>query len=212
MSWNRPISTSRECAAQRAAAISRQALPTLGMLIAIRGTRHRLVRSIGGCRSTSSPRRMRWRFTRAIGMSESQTARPDTIITPGTSCIAERVSRSLPRRIRGRCHARPNLSISIPIRLICPVGGLILFSAAQMHSSVPNTSGVTQFSIDFRTIHRDDAVGKKGARNIDAACTGTVLRDFLRGTDLTRLPQEIVGLYDDGVPVNGDLIYMPKSA
>jgi hypothetical protein len=104
------------------------------------------------------------------------------------------------------------IDIDPQIRLICPVGGLILFSAAQMHSSVPNTSGVTRFSIDFRTIHCDDAVGKKGAPNIDAACTGTVLRDFLRGTDLTRLPQEIVGLYDDGVPVNGDLIYMPKSA
>jgi hypothetical protein len=98
------------------------------------------------------------------------------------------------------------------IRPICPVGGLILFSAAQMHSSVPNTSGVTRFSIDFRTIHCDDAAGKKGAPNIDAACTGTVLRDFIRGTDLTRLPQEIVGLYDNGVPANGDLIYMPKSA
>ena len=86
-----------------------------------------------------------------------------------------------------------------------------MFSAAQMDSSVLNISGVTRFSIDFRTIDRDDAVGKKGAPNIDAVCTGTVLRDFLRGTDLTRLPQEIVGLYDDGVPVNGDLIYMPKN-
>ena len=33
------------------------------------------------------------------------------------------------------------------IRLICQVGGIILFSAAQMHSSVPNTSGVTRFSM-----------------------------------------------------------------
>jgi hypothetical protein len=98
------------------------------------------------------------------------------------------------------------------IRLMCPVGGLILFSAAQMHSSVPNTSGVTRFSIDFRTVHRSDVVEKKGAPNLDADCTGTVLRDFLRGTDLTRLPDDIVALYDDGVPVDGELIYMPKSA
>lgn len=98
------------------------------------------------------------------------------------------------------------------VRLICPVGGLVLFSAAQMHSSVPNTSGVTRFSIDFRTVHHDDVVGRKGAPNIDAACSGTVLRDFLRGTDSTRLPDEDVALYDDGVPVDGELIYMPKSA
>ena len=84
--------------------------------------------------------------------------------------------------------------------------------AAQMHSSVPNTSGVTRFSIDFRTVHRRDLVEKKGAPNVDAACTGTVLRDFLRGTDLTRLPEDVVALYDDGIPVDGELIYMPKSA
>ena len=39
------------------------------------------------------------------------------------------------------------------IRLICPPGGIILFSGAQMHSSVCNTSGVTRFSIDFRTVY-----------------------------------------------------------
>ena len=54
MSWSRPISTSPECAARRAAAISRRASPTLGIRIATRGTRRRPVRSIGGCRSTSS--------------------------------------------------------------------------------------------------------------------------------------------------------------
>ena len=98
------------------------------------------------------------------------------------------------------------------IRLICPVGGLVLFSAAQMHSSVPNISGVTRFSIDFRTVHLDDVIERNGAPNLDAACTGTVLRDFMRGTDLTRLPEDVVGMYDDGTAVDGELIYMPKSA
>lgn len=98
------------------------------------------------------------------------------------------------------------------IRLICPVGGLILFSAAQMHSSVPNTSGVTRFSIDFRTVHLDDVVDRNGAPNLDAACTGTVMRDFMRSTDCERLPEDIVALYDDGTATQGDLIYMPKSA
>ena len=98
------------------------------------------------------------------------------------------------------------------VRLICPVGGIILFSAAQMHSSVPNTSGVTRFSIDFRTVHLDDVVGRRGAPNIDSACTGTVMRDFLRGTDLSRLPEEIVALYDDGTATQGKLIYEPESA
>jgi len=96
------------------------------------------------------------------------------------------------------------------IRLICPVGGLILFSAAQMHSSVPNTSGKTRFSIDFRTFHVDDVVAKRGAPNIDSACTGTTVREFLRGTDLSRIPEEIASLYSDGTENLGSLVYEPK--
>jgi hypothetical protein len=96
------------------------------------------------------------------------------------------------------------------IRLICPVGGVILFSGAQMHSSVPNTTGVTRFSIDFRTVHLADAIAERGAPNIDAACTGTVMRDYLRGSDLSRIPQEVIALYDDGTQADGELIYSPK--
>jgi len=96
------------------------------------------------------------------------------------------------------------------VRLICPVGGVILFSAAQMHSSVPNTSGVTRFSIDFRTVHLDDAVVKRGAPNLDSACTGTVMRDFLGCSDLSRMPEEVIALYDNGPETNGDLVYVPK--
>jgi hypothetical protein len=81
-----------------------------------------------------------------------------------------------------------------------------------MHSSVPNTSGVTRFSIDYRAVNLDDVVEKRGAPNIDSSCTGTVMRDFLRCSDLSRLPEEAVALYDDGTSENGELIYVPKSA
>jgi hypothetical protein len=57
---------------------------------------------------------------------------------------------------------------------------------------VPNTSGRTRYSIDFRTVHRDDAMAGVGARNLDAACTGTALGDFLRCSDLVRLPEETI--------------------
>lgn len=96
-------------------------------------------------------------------------------------------------------------------RLICPVGGVILFSGAQMHSSVPNTSGVTRFSIDFRTIHLEDAVAKRGAPNINSACTGTVMRDYLNCADSTRVPNDVIALYDDGSEAGGELIYTPKN-
>ena len=82
------------------------------------------------------------------------------------------------------------------LRLLCDVGGTILFSAAQMHSTVDNTSGRTRFSIDFRTVHRDDVLARRGANNIDSDCTGTTLRDYLRGTDFARLPEEVVAPFD----------------
>jgi hypothetical protein len=82
------------------------------------------------------------------------------------------------------------------IRVITGAGAILLFSGAQMHSTVPNTSGRTRFSIDFRTVHIDDVRAKKGAPNIDSACTGTTLRDYLRGTDLQHIPEDVVLEYD----------------
>lgn len=82
------------------------------------------------------------------------------------------------------------------IRLICPPGGIILFSGAQMHSSVPNTSGVTRFSIDFRTVQLDDVIAYHGAPNVDAACTGTTMNDYLRSSDLAHIPSDLIELYE----------------
>jgi len=82
------------------------------------------------------------------------------------------------------------------IRVIAPPGGVLLFSAAQMHSSVPNTSGHTRFSIDFRTVNVDDVAARRGAPNVDSRCTGTCMGDYLRGTDLTRVPEEYFSLYE----------------
>jgi len=84
------------------------------------------------------------------------------------------------------------------VRIVCNVGGVFLFSAAHLHSTVPNTSGETRYSIDFRTVHLDDVWAQSGAPNIDSACTGTTMRDYLRGTDLSHIPHEAVALYDDG--------------
>lgn len=74
---------------------------------------------------------------------------------------------------------------------------------------MPNTSGRTRFSIDFRTVHLDSVVAKRGAPNIDSACTGTTMRDYLRATDLSRIPYDIVSLYDDGTEIIGELVYEP---
>ena len=95
------------------------------------------------------------------------------------------------------------------IRLVPPPGAIIVFSGAQMHSSVPNTSGVTRYSIDFRTINLDDARDRRGAANVDWHCTGTTMRDYLRMNDLAPVPEEVVGLYDDGTAQRGKAVYRP---
>jgi hypothetical protein len=82
------------------------------------------------------------------------------------------------------------------IRVITPPGGILVFSGAQLHTTVPNTSGKTRFSIDFRGVNRRDVEDRAGASNVDSDCTGTTLGDFLRATDLSHLPGDLINFYD----------------
>jgi hypothetical protein len=95
-------------------------------------------------------------------------------------------------------HPEEPMEMEPQIRPVCEVGGVYLFSAAQMHSTVPNTTGATRYSIDFRTVHLNDVLQRTGAPNIDSASTGTTMGDYLRGTDLSHLPKEAMELYLDG--------------
>ena len=83
------------------------------------------------------------------------------------------------------------------VRVVAQVGGVMLFSAAQLHSTVPNTCGLTRFSIDFRTVHLDEVWSKTGAPNIDSASTGTTMRDYIRASDYAHLPEEAIAPYCD---------------
>jgi len=88
------------------------------------------------------------------------------------------------------------MALETDVRLVCDVGGAYLFSAAQMHSTVPNTTNAVRYSIDFRTVSLGDVWGRLGAPNVDSACTGTNLGDFMRASDLERMPEQAVALYD----------------
>jgi hypothetical protein len=98
------------------------------------------------------------------------------------------------------------------IRLLGPVGSILVFSGAHLHSSVPNTSGRTRYSVDFRTVHLGDALRRAGAARCDEECTGTTMRDYLRGTDLSRLPEDVIALYDDETVGSGVALYKPQAA
>jgi len=84
------------------------------------------------------------------------------------------------------------IEIEPEIRVVCPVGGVILFSGAQMHSAVPNTSGYSRYSLDMRTVHHDEIVSNGGAANIDSYSTTALLKDFLNGAALKPLPEDII--------------------
>jgi hypothetical protein len=88
------------------------------------------------------------------------------------------------------------LDLSSEIRVVTPVGGALIFSAAHLHATVPNTTQQTRFSIDFRTVNIDDLISGEGAPNVDASCTGTTMRDYMRASDLEPIPAEIVAKYD----------------
>jgi hypothetical protein len=82
------------------------------------------------------------------------------------------------------------------VRLICKPGGVILFSAAHLHSSVPNTTDSTRFSVDFRVVNLEDVRARRGALNVDSACTGTTMGDYLRVSDLSHLPASLIEAYE----------------
>lgn len=98
------------------------------------------------------------------------------------------------------------------IRCVVPAGGIVLFSAAQMHSTVPNTSGVARYSIDFRTVSRSDLENGRSAPNIDSEPSGTSLRDFIRSSDRSQLPDDVIAMYDDESAHRGELVYQPVSS
>lgn len=100
-----------------------------------------------------------------------------------------------------RVQPKPEEAVELDpqVRLVCDVGGVFLFSAAHLHSTVPNRTNQTRYSIDFRTVHLDDVCSHTGAPNVDSACTGTTMGDYLRGTDFAHIPEQTVASYDTGL-------------
>jgi hypothetical protein len=105
--------------------------------------------------------------------------------------------------------AEEQMELDPQIRIIVPPGGVILFSAAQMHSTVPNTSGRARYSIDFRTVNLADLRAGVGALNVDSQPVGTSLRDFARGSDGDSMPEDVVQKYDNAPAAGGVLVYRP---
>ncbi|MGE0802377.1 MAG: hypothetical protein AB7G13_25050 [Lautropia sp.] len=101
-----------------------------------------------------------------------------------------------------RPQPKPQEAINLDpqIVVVAPPGGMMLFSAAQLHSSIPNQSGVTRYSIDFRCVHLGDLISRNGARNVDSKCTGSAINDYLQASTLNHVPPDVQEVYMPGHP------------
>ena len=113
------------------------------------------------------------------------------------------------RDTRVQPHAEEPLALEPNVRLVVPVGGIIIFSGAHLHLTVRNDTRRARWSIDFRTVNLDDVVDRRGAPIGDSACTGTSLRDFWRVKDFEPMPEEIVTQYDDVAVTDGVAVFAP---
>jgi hypothetical protein len=107
----------------------------------------------------------------------------------------QQAAKQVKKETRKQPRAEEPLELDPDVRVVTPPGGTLVFSAAQLHSTVPNTTNRTRFSIDFRTVNLDDLVEGIGAPNIDSECTGTTLGDYLRASDLEPLPESVIAMY-----------------
>ncbi len=108
----------------------------------------------------------------------------------------QQAAKQVKKETRKQPQPEEQLELAPDVRVVTPPGGTLVFSGAQLHSTVPNTTRRTRFSIDFRTVNLDDLLEGVGAPNVDSECTGTTLRDFLRASDLEPLPEDVIAAYD----------------
>jgi hypothetical protein len=86
-------------------------------------------------------------------------------------------------------------------------GSVLLFAGAQLHTSIPNTSGLARYSVDFRTVDARDLVAGKGAPVVDAYCTGTAIRDFRNIGDGSDFDEDLVVSLYGAPPQDAMLVF-----
>ena len=86
-------------------------------------------------------------------------------------------------------------------------GEVLLFSGAQLHASIPNTSGRARFSVDFRTVDVGDLMAGRGAPLVDVHCTGTAIRDFINVADESSFDEQTVIEVFGAPPADAMLVF-----
>jgi hypothetical protein len=105
-------------------------------------------------------------------------------------------------RRAGRAH-RLAYSLTLPrvlepidltpeVRIGCPAGGVVMSSAAQLRSAVPNETLRTRCCAMFQTVSEADLEDGAGAVNLDAEPQGSALARFVRCSDGSPIPSQLV--------------------
>lgn len=84
-------------------------------------------------------------------------------------------SKNVPDNDYPRATARPESGGST---FSASAGDVIVFSAAHLHETTPNASGLTRFSLDFRAVHKGDHAQGLGAPNADNGSAPDALRGY----------------------------------
>jgi hypothetical protein len=92
-------------------------------------------------------------------------------------------------------------------------GQVLMFAGTQLHLSIPNTSGLARYSVDFRTVDVPDLLAGRGAPLVDVHCTGTAIRDFINVADERSFDEETVTKLFGAPPPGALLVFgSPGSA
>jgi hypothetical protein len=113
----------------------------------------------------------------------------------------------------GEQQARPTALNDMAVKgltIVPPPGAAMLFSGAQLHASIPNTSGSARFSVDFRTVDVADLNAGRGAPLVDVSCSGTSIRDFRRVSDNASFHEDLVTRLFGAAPPGSTLVFTPN--
>lgn len=117
-------------------------------------------------------------------------------------------------QISSEQQARPaalNHSPADELVVVPAPGAVMLFSGAQLHSSIANRSGRARFSVDFRTVDVADLHAGRGAPLVDVNCTGTAIRDFHRVADGANFDEVTVTRLFGSPPPGSTLVFAPPT-
>lgn len=96
---------------------------------------------------------------------------------------------------------------SVEVTPLPAPGQVLLFSGAQLHTSIPNTSGLARYSVDFRTVDTRDLLAGHGAPLADAHSTGTAIRDFVSIKDESNFDEETIVRLFGAPPADAMLVF-----